>query len=189
MRWDVARALDSAHGLPRASVFDTLYRTETWRDIERGIGDTAAWSAAAHRELERRAGRSLPALHEEWRQAQAPISANLDLARGLRGRYKLSVLSNADASLRERLRRDDLLSLFDDVVISAEVGVAKPDAAVFRMAAERLGLAPAECVFVDDWDKNVEAAREAGMQALLFRIDKGDDLRAQLGSLGITATA
>jgi len=187
MRWDIARALDSAHGLPRASVFDTLYRTETWRDIERGVGDPVAWSAAAHRELERRAGRPLPALHEEWRQAQGPISANLDLARGLRGRYKVSVLSNADVSLRERLEREGMLSIFDDVVISAEVGVAKPEAAVFRMAAERLGLAPAECVFVDDWDKNVEAAREVGMHALHFRVDKGDDLRVQLGSLGIIA--
>jgi len=189
MRWDIARALDSAHGLPRASVFDTLYRTETWRDIERGVGDPAAWSAAAHRELERRAGRRLPALHEEWRLAQGPISANLDLARGLRGRYKLSVLSNADMSLRERLQRDGLLPLFDDVVISAEVGLAKPEAAVFRMAAERLGLPPAECVFVDDWDKNVEAAREVGMCAVLFRVDRGDDLRAQLGALGVAASA
>ncbi len=72
---------------------------------------------------------------------------------------------------------------------SAEVGMAKPEAAVFRLAVERLGLAPGECVFVDDWDKNVEAARDAGLQAVLHRIDKGDDLRAQLEALGVSADA
>ncbi len=48
MRWDVERELSKRHGLPRSSVFETLYRTDTWRDIERGIGDAAAWKAEAH---------------------------------------------------------------------------------------------------------------------------------------------
>ena len=38
MRWEVARELDQAHGLPRSSVFETLYRTETWEAVERGRG-------------------------------------------------------------------------------------------------------------------------------------------------------
>jgi putative hydrolase of the HAD superfamily len=185
MRWDVARDLDRAHGLPRSSVFGTLYRTEAWRGIERGIGDPAAWMEAAHRELEQRAGRPLPPLHEEWRKAQAAIEPNLELARSLRPRFKLSVLSNADVSLRGRLERDGIHHLFDDIVVSAEVGMAKPEPAVFRLAVERLGLAPRECVFVDDWDRNVEAAREVGMPAVLYRVDKGDDLRAQLESVGV----
>jgi len=188
MRWDMARDLEAAHGLAPSSIVDTLYRTETWRDIERGIGDPVAWRALAHRELERRAGRSLPALHEQWRQAQAPIAANLALVRSLRPRYGLSVLSNADLSLRARLERDDLAALFDDVVISAEVGLAKPEAAVFHLAAERLGVAVAECVFVDDGDRNVEAARDVGMRAVLYRVDEGDDLRARLEAIGVAAS-
>ena len=46
---------------------------------------------------------------------------------------------------------------------------------------------PAACVFVDDWDKNVEAARAVGMQAIFHRFDQGDDLRAQLAAVGVTA--
>ena len=185
MRWDVARDLDRAQGLPRSSVFDTLYRTEVWRDVERGLADPAAWVEAAHRELEQRAGRPLPPLHEEWRKAQAAIEPNLELARRLRPHYKLSVLSNADVSLRGRLERDGIHHLFDDIVVSAEVGVAKPEPVIFHLAVERLGLDAGECVFVDDWDKNVEAARSVGMAAVLYRVDKGDDLRAQLEALGV----
>jgi HAD superfamily hydrolase (TIGR01509 family) len=100
----------------------------------------------------------------------------------------VSILSNADASLRDRLRDGHRIhDLFDDVVCSADVGLAKPDAAIYRLAAERLGLPPAACVFVDDLPANVEAAREVGMQGVHHRVDKGDDLAAQLAALGITA--
>lgn len=187
MRWDVARDLDRAHGLPRSSVFETLYRTRAWHGLERGVGDAAEWVESAHRELERRAGRSLPRLHDEWRKAQTAIAPNVDLVRRLRSGYKLSVLSNSDLKLRSRLERDGLYDLFDDVVISAEVGIAKPEPAVFQLAVARLGLEVSECVFVDDWDENVAAARALGLRAVLHRFDKGDDLGDQLAALGVVA--
>jgi putative hydrolase of the HAD superfamily len=186
MRWDVARELDQAHGLPRSSVFETLYRCEAWHAVQRGVGDRDAWRQDAHRALEARAGRSLPPLHDEWHQAQVPITANLDLVRALRPAYKISILSNADVSLRRRLQHEiGIHHLFDDIVCSAEVGMAKPDLAVFELTCRRLGLPPAECLFVDDYDVNVKAARDAGMAAVLFRIDQGDDLRALLGAHGV----
>ena len=187
MRWEVARELDDAHGLPRSSVFETLYRSSAWSDIERGIGDCDAWRQAAHRELEARAGRPLPPLHEQWRKAQAAIEPNLELVRQLRGRWKLSILSNADVSLRQRLEGElGIHDLFDDIVCSAEVGMAKPAPDVFRLACQRIGHAPEECVFVDDYDVNVKAAQDVGMTAVLFRLDRGDDLRAQLRAVGVT---
>jgi putative hydrolase of the HAD superfamily len=186
MRWDVARDLDQSHGLPRSSVFETLYRNETWAAIERGRGDRQAWLEAAHKRLEERAGRPLPPLHDEWRRSQRAIEPNLQLVRALRVTHKLGILSNADLSLRGRLEGEiGIHHLFDDIVCSAEVGMAKPERAIYTLAAARLGLSPGQCVFVDDLDANVEAAREVGMQAVLFRVDKGDDLRAQLGALGV----
>ena len=186
MRWDVARELDQVHGLPRSSVFETLYRCEAWHAIERGTGDRDAWRQDAHRALEARAGRSLPPLHDEWHKAQVPITANLDLVRALRPTYKISILSNADVSLRQRLQHEiGIHHLFDDIVCSAEVGMAKPDRAVFELACRRLGLPPADCLFVDDYEGNVKAAQDAGMPAVLFRVDKGDDLRALLGARGV----
>ena len=186
MRWDVARELSERHGLPRSSVFETLYRTEAWRDIERGMGDPAAWKARAHSELEARAGKTLPALHEEWRLSQRPIADNLDLVTRLRPPYKISVLSNADASLRGRLVEEMRIHhLFDDIVCSAEVGMAKPEAEIFRLAAARLGVTPDECVFVDDWDQNIDAARKVGMTGVLYRVDRGDDLKTLLAAAGV----
>ena len=186
MREDVARGLEEAHGLPRGAVFETLYRTPTWADIQRGRGDREAWLTEAHRLLETRAGRALPRLHQTWRAAQHVIAENIALVRALRLDYRVSILSNADATLRGRLHDGlGIHDLFDDVVCSAEVGLAKPDPAIYRLAAERLGLAPAACVFVDDFERNVTAAREVGMQGILFRADRGDDLRTLLADLGV----
>jgi putative hydrolase of the HAD superfamily len=187
MRWDVARELEEKHALPRHALFETLYRTPTWKAIECGQGDRQVWLDEAHQLLETRAGRALPRLHDAWRAAQGPIDRNVALARALRPPYRTAILSNADSSLRSRLReRLGLHELFDTVVCSAEVGMAKPDHAIYRLAAAQLELPPEACVFVDDLEANVTAAREVGMAGIYFRVDRGDDLTAQLAALGVT---
>src|SRR5262245_55380710 len=117
MRWDVARELDRVHGLPCSSVFDTLFRSEAWRAVERGAGNPDTWRREAHQALEARAGRPLPPLHEEWRKSQTTIGPNVDLVMALRPDYKVSILSNADRSLRRHLEHEiGIHHLFDDIV-------------------------------------------------------------------------
>jgi putative hydrolase of the HAD superfamily len=185
MRWDVAEGLERAHGLPRHALLETLYRTPTWLDIECGRGDVLAWRAEAHRLLEQRAGHSLPQLHDAWIAARQPIRANLILARRLRPVFRTAVLSNADATLRGRLRELGIHDHFDTILSSAEEGVAKPDAEIYRRAAERVGLPPEACVFVDDAEVNVRAAEALGMRGILYRVDRGQDLAALLAELGV----
>jgi putative hydrolase of the HAD superfamily len=188
MRWDVSRQLEDAHDLPRGAIIESLYRTPTWRGIERGRGDRAAWIEEAHALLEAKAGRALPRLHETWRESQHAIEPNVALARGLRPAYRTAILSNADASLRGRLRETGLHDLFDTIVSSAEEGLAKPEAAIYELAAARLGLSPSACVFIDDYDANVEAAEAVGMRGIVFRVDKGDDLQSMLLRVGVAAS-
>jgi epoxide hydrolase-like predicted phosphatase len=68
-----------------------------------------------------------------------------------------------------RYDRDAFPELFDGVVISGEVGLHKPQPEIFRLGAERIGLAPEECVFVDDLRENCEGAETVGMTAVLHR--------------------
>lgn len=185
MRWDVARELEAAHGLPRQAVVETLYRTETWKAMQCGRGDRQAWLDEAHALLEARAGHALPRLHDAWRAAQGPIAVNVALIGALRPSYRTAILSNADASLPGRLRTLGLGDLCETVVCSADVGMAKPDPAIYRLAAARMTLAPEACLFVDDSDENVEAARQVGMTAIHHRVDRGDDLAAQLAAAGV----
>ncbi|RCW39224.1 HAD superfamily hydrolase (TIGR01509 family) [Halopolyspora algeriensis] len=72
---------------------------------------------------------------------------------------RTALLSNADAGSGW----PEGTELFDAVVLSGSVGMAKPDVGIYRLTARRLGLSPSSCVFVDDLRSNVSGAVEAGM--------------------------
>ncbi len=94
----------------------------------------------------------------------------VDYIRSLRPKYRSGLLSNAWLDMRQVLQeRMHILDAFDEVIISAEVGLMKPDPRIFQLAVERLGAAPAEAVFIDDFPPNVRAAREFGLNAIRFR--------------------
>jgi putative hydrolase of the HAD superfamily len=65
--------------------------------------------------------------------------------------------------------RELLAELFDVVVISAEVGMHKPQPEIYLLSSERLGIEPARCVFVDDLRENCAGAEAVGMTAILHR--------------------
>lgn len=107
-------------------------------------------------------------LHNEFWRADGIDRQLTACIRHLRPHYKIGLLSNAWDDLRRKLVRWGLTDLFDDVVNSAEVGLVKPDLQIYTLALARLGVAPAEAVFVDDRQENVEAARQVGMWAVQF---------------------
>lgn len=93
----------------------------------------------------------------------------LDAVQALRPRYKTALLTNAGSQFRETfVRIYDLEAYFDQVIISAEEGLAKPDPRIYRLAAGRLEVAPAEALLIDDLAENIAGAEAAGLRALLF---------------------
>jgi 2-haloacid dehalogenase len=83
-------------------------------------------------------------------------------------------------------RRFDVFDLFDGIVVSAEIGMVKPDPAVYRYLVERFGLEAPSCLFVDDVEANVEAASSIGMQAVHYL--SGRQLRRDLQMRGVLST-
>lgn len=83
--------------------------------------------------------------------------------------HRLILISNTSISHFEFVQRTfDVLSKFDDFVLSYEVGALKPDRKIFEGAAEKIGCLPAECLYTDDIVPYVEAGREFGFQAEVF---------------------
>jgi putative hydrolase of the HAD superfamily len=68
-----------------------------------------------------------------------------------------------------RYDRSTFPELFDGVVISGDEGIHKPQPEIFRLGAERIGIAPEQCVFVDDLRENCDGAEQVGMTAVLHR--------------------
>ena len=93
----------------------------------------------------------------------------INYLRNLRPHYKTALLSNAWDDLRQMIEEiwkiDDA---FDQILISAEVGLVKPDRLIYERIISDLGVKPTEAVFVDDFPQNVEAAKAAGLEAIHF---------------------
>ncbi len=94
--------------------------------------------------------------------------ALLDFLRSLRPEHKVGLISNAWSGLRAFITAQKFADVFDEMIISAEVGVMKPDPRIYHTALEIMGAQPEESVFLDDVLVNVEAARSLGMQAIQF---------------------
>ena len=92
----------------------------------------------------------------------------VDLVRDLRGRgLATSIITNNIAEFGEAWRAMiPVDELFDDIVDSCEVGMRKPDPAIYRLACERLGVAPGASLFIDDHQGNVAGAQAIGMHAV-----------------------
>ena len=88
----------------------------------------------------------------------------------LKGHYKLAVMSNISSRERLDIRflSGELDALFDVVVASGDVGCIKPQPEIYYIVAERLGVAPEECVLLDDIADFCDGARAVGMHAIQF---------------------
>lgn len=117
-------------------------------------------------------------LHDEIPESVAILAELRD-----RG-FRLNALTNWSAeTFPIARRRFEFLQWFEDIVVSGEVGLAKPDPAIFELTIRRCRLQPGRTVFIDDAVHNVEAARGAGLHALHFQ--DPSRLRADLRALGL----
>ena len=93
----------------------------------------------------------------------------LDFIAALKPKYKIAILSNIsdDWITRVLLNKEDQ-GLFDTIVQSNDVGLAKPDTEIFALTCERLGVSPEEAIMVDDRPRNVTGAIEAGLKGLIY---------------------
>ncbi len=110
-------------------------------------------------------------LEQAMTQSFVRNDALLGAIRELKGRFKIGLLSNVTGEdrLRELIGQQNVDELFDTVVASGDVGLIKPEREVYELTAQRLGLAPEDCVMVDDTESFCEGARTVGMEAVLFR--------------------
>jgi putative hydrolase of the HAD superfamily len=145
-----------------------LFRLERGEISEADFLDNLSWGLEA--ELGHR-----PTLHrfrEIYFEALHPNQPMLDLMRELRDRgLRMAILTNNVREWEELWRSKlPLDEIFEVIVDSGWVGMRKPQPEIYLLTLDRLGdgLQPTECLFVDDNDQNVEAARELGMTAVQF---------------------
>jgi len=96
----------------------------------------------------------------------------VEYIRSLKGKYHTGLISNAWSGMRAFLEREHLIELFDTVVISSEVKIAKPDAEIYQLALKQAGIDAEDAIFVDDVEANIETCEQIGMMGIVFRDQK-----------------
>jgi putative hydrolase of the HAD superfamily len=90
--------------------------------------------------------------------------------RSLRPRYQTAILSNSFVGARrEEMRRYHFDEMCDLIIYSHEEGIAKPDPRIFELTCKRLGVEPAQMLFLDNHEPHIAAARALGIHAIHFR--------------------
>ena len=130
-------------------------------------------------ELNAEFGAGLDAARVAARQRQAyaglipsvqPIGPVVDFLRSVAGRFPVSVASGGDyLTIKRTLELIGVLELVPVIVTAADVRFGKPAPDLFLLAAERMGVAPSECLVFEDSPLGIEAAERAGMGAVLVR--------------------
>ena len=181
------RELEERFGLPDGAIVTAFYRIPEWEQVAIGRLPEPEWLDAVGRKLDELAGRPIPEIRSEWARAWDNVDRDVvSLAAGLRGRYRIGVLSNSTPRLEsELLAANGIHDMWDVVINSARVGVAKPDSRIYQIAAERIGVPPEACLHIDDLEANVRGAEAAGFRAIHHQ---GDfvELASQLKLLGVS---
>ena len=184
--WDAAGARrgEEAAGLPYGSVEKVAYTIPEFWQTQVGEVTARQWADAIGRALVAEHGPGADLAADVYFADAGRVDAEMvALVAAVRDQVTVALLSNATDQLREHLVHHDLVEAFDMVFCSYELGMAKPDVAIFTHAAKVLGVDPAECFFTDDRPENVEGARAAGMHAEVFT--SRDDLAGHLRALGL----
>lgn len=112
----------------------------------------------------------LAAFRETFWSADNVDDELVKVIKALRKTYKTGLLSNAWLDARDALttKYPHLMDSFDVSIFSAEVGLVKPDPAMYNLILEKLGVAAQEAVFVDDFIENIVGAEQLGLHAIRF---------------------
>ncbi len=145
-----------------------VFESDTSRKASLGqISTDEHWEAVTRR-LKRPVSETR-SIREEFFAGDVADRDLIGFIRSLRPRYKTGLISNAWPDMRDYVVENKFDDAFDSLIISAEVGVMKPEAKIYQIALDQLTVQANEAAFVDDMKVNVEAARALGMHGIIFQ--------------------
>ena len=160
---------DAERKLIRKAVFDP----KDWDCLNRGTLTDEEMFEKICTQLPEALHQDACTVYDNWTNTATPVLGMSRLVRELKEEgYRLYLLSNATKTFAERCRMipwiDAVLSQFDGLVFSALVGMAKPDREIYQYVLDTYSLQAEECLFVDDYQENIDGAKEIGILGYRF---------------------
>ena len=148
-------------------LFDVIF--SGWGELDKGTVDYNENIENVVRRVPARLEDTVRSFFRGWPEHIIPIRQTADFIRELKDRkIPIYLLSNAPTYFAEWAQRIDTLRLFDGIVFSAPLKMAKPEPEIYQYLFRTYDLKPEECFFIDDLEKNIRAAKEAGMDGIIF---------------------
>jgi putative hydrolase of the HAD superfamily len=167
----VAAAWSARLGVSRRTLLDALFAGSDNQVLTGRVSEYQWWAVVAGR---LQAGPDLLAeLRRDLASGQEWDGALVAFLRGLRGRAKTAIVSNAWPAMRTAMARAGVLDVADEIVLSCEIGYAKPDARIYAAALDRIAAEPGSALFIDDTPGHVAAAEALGMTGYLHASTSG----------------
>ena len=184
---DAMNDLEAAFGLPPGVILAVGFGSDLGPAATTGRITYREWMDEIRRRIVDEFGDSVIGALDEWEANVGMVDTEmLAVLRAVRRHCTAAVLSNGTTRLRRDLHTLDLIDEFDIIFNTAEIGIAKPDPAVFHLVLATLEVTVDDVVFIDDLVENVEGARTAGLRAhqhtdrastIEFLVDSGVPLR------------
>jgi len=146
-----------------------IWRTGCWSDLDRGADLDTVYARMLQAEPAYR--KEIQLAFENVGQCMFRMDYAIHWIQELKGRgYRVLYLSNYSRyAMQANPDVLDFLPYMDGGVFSCDTGMVKPEEGIYRTLIAKYGLQPAECVFLDDFAENAEAARKCGMKAIVFK--------------------
>jgi putative hydrolase of the HAD superfamily len=162
------RAMETLTGMETRQIRESLASTNLFRAFETGLMGTEEFAAAVMGVLGFRC--DLPEFSQIWNSIFLPETLIPESTiRDLASRYRLIVVSNTNQLHFEMLESTyPIFQHFFGFILSYQVKAMKPDPAFYAAALEMAECLPGECVFIDDLPENVEGAKKAGFEGIVF---------------------
>jgi putative hydrolase of the HAD superfamily len=163
---DAMADLEAAFGIEPGAILAVGFGPELGPAATTGRITYRAWMDEIRRRIIAEFGDDVAGALDEWEANIGMVDTEmLAVLRAVRRHCTAAVLSNGTTRLRRDLHALDLIDEFDVIFNTAEIGLAKPDPAVFHHVLGELDVGVDEAVFIDDLLENVEGARAAGLRA------------------------
>ena len=155
---------------PKAAkaIYENLFCGNEWVQVDSGVMTEAECITSVQKRIPQYAEYVAPAM-ADWPASMSAMPGMEGFVGKLKDKgYGLYVLSNTSPRFYEFSKSYSVFRYFDGKIVSATEKLTKPDPAIYRLLCSRFRLLPEECVFVDDVQVNVDAARNIGMVAHRF---------------------
>jgi putative hydrolase of the HAD superfamily len=168
IHWLPQKAFENQSEEDGKLLYEAIYCSADWKAFDHGDFGEEEMIARAKARLPERLHNDAVRL-VRWYELTEPVAGMEDLAREIReAGYALYLLSNTSSEFHRFRGKVPALRYFEGEFISADVHLLKPDPAIFRKFLEVFSLKPEESLFIDDWPPNVDGAKSAGMDGIVF---------------------